>query len=155
MTETDEIAAWLREQAEADLEAAGKATPGPWAAPVREVNGGVVFSLSYPEGANGYVGGVPVLSEDERRSWSDQEHIARHDPLTETARAESVLAVLDDYAATMAVKDSIEAKLAAGKNPGPNAGYLEALRELVVYDSVVRLLAAGYRYREGFNPGWL
>jgi len=101
----DEIAAWLRAQAEADAWRAEKAA------------------------------GVFMDS-----------------PRTGAARAESVLAVLDDYAATLAVKEVIEAKLRAGEDPGTNAGYLEALRELAVYRSVTRRLAYGYRHREGYKP---
>lgn len=106
MSEDEEIASWLREQAEYDGWRAGRA--------------GVFVS----------------------------------DPRTEAARAEAILAVLGDYAATLAVKDGVEAKLAAGRNPEPNDSYLEALRELAVYRLVARRLAYGYRSREGYKLEW-
>ena len=99
----DEIAAWLREQAEADLRRAEK-TAG----------------------------------------------VFMDNPRTGAARAESVLAVLDDYAATLAVKERCEAKLRAGGELPPDSDYLDALPELSVYESVARELAYGYRHRGGF-----
>lgn len=184
MSETDEIAAWLRAQAEADLAAAkiisdGGFEPERWDTwPPGQVNppsdpgsAGVSAAIGQEDVyTSGWVqirawdheigsepdedpapGAVPVLAELGRRQF---DHVIRHDPRTEAARAESVLAVLDDYVATLAVKEGTEAKLRAGEEPGPNAGYLDALRELAIYGSVVRLLAAGYRHREGYKESW-
>lgn len=146
MSEIDEVAAWLRSQAEADLAAAGAATPGPWEFEGDDPTDDELYSTRDE-------GRLPTVAWTRDRAVANGRHMERHDPLTEAARAESVLAVLDDYAATLAVKERAEAKLRAGEDPGPNAGYLEALRELAVYGSVLRRLASGYRHREGYKPG--
>jgi len=69
---------------------------------------------------------------------------------TETARAESVLAVLGAYERTAAIANPPECP--QGETAGRD--YLDALREVAVLDYVVRLLAAGYRSREGFKETW-
>lgn len=140
MTEVDEIAAWLRAQAEADIEAAGKATPGPWHSRNlgRHDLGAVIRKTGETPVARVPVG--PALGTFEGgHGAADSAHAARHDPLTETARAESVLAVLKLYDVAVTVA---EAKAGPAKSA-------EIMR------LVVRDLAAGYRHREGFEAGWL
>jgi hypothetical protein len=98
----DEIAAWLRTQAEAD----------PWRA-------------GRPSG---------VFVDDLR---------------TEAARAESVLAVLVEYEG--AAGFDLEAGVSEGRD------YDERERDDAVKDAlghVVRLLAYGYRRREGWKEAW-
>ena len=84
------------------------------------------------------------------RNVANGRHMERHDPLTETARAESVLAVLDDYDRTAVIANPPECP--QGETAGRD--YLDALRELAALDHVVRLLAYGYRHREGFKEEW-
>lgn len=93
------LAAFIAARLDEDEAIARAATPGPWAAPARVMDGNVVTSLTYPGGANGYVGGVPVMSDDESRSWADQEHIARHDPgrvLREVEAGRAILAMYEE-----------------------------------------------------------
>jgi hypothetical protein len=93
----DEVAAWLRVQAEADIWRAEKAA------------------------------GVFMDS-----------------PRTEAARAESVLAVLDEHEAAAALAEAEAAGL---------RGVL-ARACLGTLGRTVLLLAYGYRYREGWREGW-
>lgn len=159
MSETGEIAAWLRAQAVADIEAAGKATPGPW-----KDDGSPARMVFQPAGTRG-VAWCSNARPDE--DLANSAHIARHDPLTETERAQSVLAVLDLYEQTLAIVEQlpltvppagVPAVLRPGLTPG-QAGisardYLDAKRELAVLEPVVRMLAAGYRHREGYKEPW-
>lgn len=125
----DEIAAWLRAQAEADIKAAGVATDGPW-----EIDGSAIRGA-----ARSYSGGKPRDVLVVKHTWRQEaEHVIRHDPRTEAARAESVLAVLRLYDVAVTVA---EAKAGPAKSA-------EVLR------LVVRDLAAGYRFREGFKEEW-
>jgi hypothetical protein len=71
-------------------------------------------------------------------------------PRTEAARAESVIAVLDDRERTAAIASPAECP--QGEIAGRD--YLDALRELAVLDRVVRLLAAGYDSRDGYKEEW-
>lgn len=180
MSEVGEIAAWLRAQAEADLAAAriisdGGFEPERWDTwPPRQVNppgDPVSADVSAAIGqdaaySSGWVqirawdhviggepdedpspGAVPVLAEVGRREF---EHVIRHDPRTEAARAKSVLAVLDDYTVTAAIANPPECP--QGEIAGRD--YLDAKREVAALDHVVRLLAAGYRHREGYKESW-
>jgi hypothetical protein len=132
----DEIAAWLRAQAEADLEAAQKATPGPW-----EFEGDVpdVGDLYSAHDEN-----LRTVARTRDRQVANGQHMERHDPLTEKARAESVLAVLDEHAR---LNDSIWCRTCdpAGES-GDSAAWYPC--------RTVRLLACGYRHREGFKEAW-
>lgn len=123
----DEIAAWLRAQAEADLARAQAATPGEWAA----LDGGVMSIEDETQ--------WPVSITQSRRDRADRVHIAAHDPRTEVARAESVLAVLDAYETGRKLAE------AAWEQDGD---WVRGLRR------AVRLLAYGYRHREGYEEGW-
>ena len=153
MSEAGEIAAWLRKQAEADIEAAEASAPGPWILEEETGGFGPVAWISMPFGHPAVPGATCGLTRYMPLGAQDAEtarHIARHDPLTETARAESVLAVLDDYERTAVIANPPECP------QGETAGcdYLDALRELAALDHVVRLLAYGYRRREGFKEEW-
>jgi hypothetical protein len=107
----DEIAAWLRAQAEADLWRAGRAA-------------GVFID----------------------------------DPRTEIARAESLLAVLGAYEGAtwrLAAEQSDFGDWVRGSAPvvrpdfaGPNPKLIPGLAR------AIRLLAYGYRSREGWQDGW-
>jgi Family of unknown function (DUF6221) len=143
MSEVGEIAAWLRAQAEADIEAANAATPGPWEFEGDDPTDDELYSTR-DENL------LPTVAWTRDRNVANGRHMERHDPLTETARAESVLAVLDDYARTAAIANPPQCP--QGEIAGRD--YLDAKRELAALDHVVRLLAYGYRRREGFKGEW-
>ena len=150
MSETAEAAAWLRAQAEADIvaaEEAGLSSPAPWAATGEDI----VSATDDP-----FYRGICAANAN----GAEAEHIVRHDPLTEAARAESVLAVLDLYEQTVAAveRSPLPGSLCGGLQPrqaGVSArDYLDARRGLAALGPVVRLLAAGYRRREGWKESW-
>jgi hypothetical protein len=133
---SSEIAAWLRVQAQADIKAAKAATPGPWA---NSEPGPWIDASS---------AGIIVQT----RVGEDAAHIARHDPLTEEAQAESVLAILDEHE-----------EIGRNSRGGPicnvcvNIG-IESANDAEFYATypcrTVRLLAYGYRYRPGYVQEW-
>jgi hypothetical protein len=133
----EEIAAWLRKQAEEDKAAAERATDGPWSIDGMTVRGTTRAYSGAREGE------VLVIAH----TWPQESgHITRHDPRTEGARAESVLAVLGEYDAAVAV---INAGLASGMGVGPGGtATAKALRR------TVGLLARGYRFRPGYDERW-
>lgn len=104
----DEVAAWLRAQAEADIKAAGD---------------GKAYYCEYCLELHA----VPVKAQDE------------------AARAESVVAVLDDFEATWKL-----AEAAWEHEAGVHSLYDQA-RTL---KRTVRKLAYGYRFREGYEEAW-
>jgi hypothetical protein len=79
-----------------------------------------------------------------------------NDPRDTIARCEFELAMLDDYAATLAVKENVEAKLRRGEEPSSSEGrdYMDAGRELCAYESVARRLGYGYRHWPGYKAEW-
>jgi hypothetical protein len=132
------MSVWLREQAEADLSAAKAATPGPWEFEGDDPTDDEVFDVPHCR---------PVaFTRGDARQVANGQHIARHDPLTEAARAESVLAVVREYEAAALIFD------ANRERPG-GAGHsvFGLVRGL---QRVMRLLALGYRYREGYRQEW-
>lgn len=138
----DECAAWLRGQAEADVKAAGNATPGPWEFEGDDPTDDELWTAH--DGEHGdQVGNVVAYVRGRDRTVANGRHMERHDPRTEAARAESVLAVLDLYAAT----------LTADGSAGPG-GRLVIDGRLSALHRTVRLLAYGYRYREGWQKTW-
>jgi hypothetical protein len=142
VSETDEIAAWLRAQAVADIGVAGTATPGPW-----KDDGSPACMVFQPAGTRG----VAWCSNGRHgEDLANSAHIARHDPLTEATRAWSVLAVLDDRDRTAAIAGPVECP----QGEAAARDYLDARRELAVLDQVVRLLAHGYQHRKGFKERW-
>lgn len=129
----DEIAAWVRRQAEEDLAAAGEATPGPWEFEGDDPTDDELYS-AHDENL------LPTVAWTRDRQVANGRHMERHDPPTEAARAESVLAILDLYDATLTADGS------AG--PGERLvidGRVSALSR------TVRLLAWGYRRRDGYK----
>lgn len=144
MSEEDEIAAWLREQAEADFRAA-MPEKVPCLAPVPSVE----WHAEGTRVIDGNGAQVAVF-----RTAREAAHAARQSPEAAMGAAHAVRTVLDDYAVTLAVKENCEAVLRAGGKLPLNSGYLEACRELAVYESVTRKLAYGYRHRDGYQPGW-
>jgi hypothetical protein len=84
------------------------------------------------------------------------EHVIRNDPRNAVARLEAELAILDLYAATLAITQKPpvmpEGHPAAGMISARD--YLDAKRELAVLEPVVRLLASGYKHRPGYQEEW-
>ena len=135
----EEIAAWLRAQAEADLTLARSAGGGEWHTLCRcegECDG--TSPCEEVEGDD-----IRIYAEGGHDCWQ-ADHIAAHDPRDEIARAESVLAVLDEHAR---LDDSIWCRTC---DPGGESGDSAAWYPC----RTLRLLAYGYRHREGWQDGW-
>jgi hypothetical protein len=102
-----------------------------------------------------YTSGVAVLAELGRREF---DHVRLHDPRTEAARAQSALAVLDELAAARARKAAEDADFAAwasGESTGPRPGFEGPSPALIPgLERTVRLLASGYRHRDGYREAW-
>jgi Family of unknown function (DUF6221) len=153
---SSKLIAWLRQQAEADKTAAASATPGPWVFEGDDPADDELYSTHdehlYPT--------VAYTRDGIRgnRQVANGRHMERHDPLTEAARADAVLAVLD------ALEDAVQRRTAeqadfgawvrgetTGKRPefpGPHPALIPGL------ELTVRLLATGYRHREGYKEEW-
>jgi hypothetical protein len=163
---SDGLVPWLRRQAEGDLAAARIISAGGFApqwwdtSPPGQVNpeahpaSGAVTAVigQEPESSCGwvplwvrdqvlgeppddYASGVAVLAKLGRREF---DHVRRHDPRNEAARAESVLMLLDLYGRQCG-------------RIGENA--MEEDRAWTL-GTVVSMLAAGYRHREGWKEEW-
>jgi hypothetical protein len=147
----EEIAEWLRGQAEEDIARAGAATPGPWEFEGDDPTDDELFTVH--DGEHGdLVGDLVAYTRGtlrrgtEGRQVANGRHMERHDPLTETARAESVLAVLDAYEAARKLAEAAwEQEDEAAHSLGDQARAL---------GRAVRLLAYGYRHREGGQETW-
>lgn len=145
----DDMVVWLGVQLDADEQAAKAATPGPWSS---DPTGTVCADVDLePDGSGGEIlppGGPREVAEcyrDERvgERGANADHIARHDPS----------AVLADVAAKKAIVDNcateirhVDRRLAAGL-PVALACSGFALQTL-------KMLAAGYRHRDGYDEGW-
>ena len=106
MSETDGIAAWLRAEAEADIEAAGKATPGPWEFEGDDLTDDELFTVHEDDsGREVRYGDTVAYVRGGDRNVANGHHMERHDPLTEISKRgrSRLLAVLDDYARTAAI----------------------------------------------------
>jgi hypothetical protein len=129
----NEMVTWLRAEIEADKRAASAkvirlrwtADPEPWEAGAT----GIVDEQGGPVAA--------VIGDYAAR------HILRQQPLGTIARCDAELAILRerDAAATMF----------GGARDHDGGGVFGALRAL---DHAVRLLAYGYRHRNGYKPEW-
>lgn len=94
-----------------------------------------------------HAGGRPGEVLVVKHTWPQEAgHITRHDPRTETARAESVLAVLGEYEAAVTVMESQRVR-----PEGVGPGVFACVRTL---HRTVRLLAWGYRSREEYKETW-
>jgi hypothetical protein len=141
-----EIAAWLKAQAEADKAAAGAATPGPWEFDDGDTDGEVFETEDCHPVAYCRSGGDWRHPDAISRTDANGRHVALHDPRTEAARAESVLLVIGEYEVAALTFE------ASREKPG---GVPESIYGLVRgLGRVVRLLAWGYRHREGYQQGW-
>ena len=141
---------WLRQAITERLELARKATQPPW----------------MPEGDDPTDDEIWIDGEDDGwrevicrgpRSHENMLHIAANDPRDVIARCEAELGILDLYAATAALVQSLpvmpEGRPYAGKISARD--YMDARRELCVLEPVVSFLAAGYRFHPGYaEAGW-
>jgi hypothetical protein len=181
-----EIAGWLRGQAEADFRAAriisdGGFEPQWWDTdPPGQVNpqghpGSAAVTTAIGEDEESsygwvplwvrdqvigqppddYTSGVAVLAELGRREF---DHVRRNDPRTGAARAQSVLAVLDELAAAKARKAAEDADFAAwssGQSAGPRPDFEGPSPTLIPgLERAVALLATAYRHRPGYQDAW-
>lgn len=121
----DELAAWLRRQAEEDRAAARRAL---------NVRGEWYLAMQQAHACTDTVEIGPAY-----------QHLVAHDPRTEIARAESVLAVLGAYETTW------QAAEASWHQEDGNSSLRDQARGL---RRAVRRLAWGYRYREGYLSAW-
>jgi hypothetical protein len=140
----DEIAAWLRGQAEADIRAAAAATSGPWEFEGDDPTDDELFTVC-EDGPAARFGDTVAWVRGGNRNVANGQHMERHDPLTETARAESVLAVLGAYETAWSLA---EKSWDREESDQPLYDQARALRR------AVRLLAYGYRYRDGYKEEW-
>ena len=131
--DVNEMAAWLRAEVEADKRAASAkvialrwaADPEPWEAGAT----GIVDEQGGPVAA--------VIGDYAAR------HILRQQPLGTIARCDAELAVLRERDAA--------AGMFGGARDRDGGGVFGALRAL---DHAVRLLAHGYRLRDGYRQEW-
>ena len=147
MTEVGEVAAWLRKQAEADIKAAAEATPGPWEFEGDDPTDDELFAAGEDSPAARF-GDVVAYVRGGDRNVANGRHMERHDPRTEIARAESVLAVVAEYERHAS---AFGASVKAGRTVQGSIGVRLTVR---TSGHDVRLLAFGYRRREGWRPEW-
>jgi hypothetical protein len=180
----DELVPWLRREITADMDAAriigaggfepqrwdteppGQLNPAVMPLPVRNaVNAALVPDeedreareclphwvqvaaydrmLGEPPEADCRDSDLPVMLVDDGRR--QVEHVIRNDPRSRVADLEAKFAALDLYERVRADdKGAHEACGAAGSRTG-----------LAVARDFLRLMASGYRHREGFKAGWL
>ena len=82
----------------------------------------------------------------------DLAHIAIHDPRDTIARSEAELALLDQIDI---YTSQAEAASADASEDSPNPLVSVFVFNLGALIGAARLLAGGYRHREGFDPDWL
>lgn len=143
-----EAVAWLRSQIEGDkaaAEAAHRAGEGHWwRCTTSDVHGtnrpvGALYGGQPAYDADGEVfGGTTIVVYDEGRPTDEQfAHIALHDPQDVIADCEAKLAILDEC----------DLLLKVGIAYPDEAGPESATR-------IVRLMAQGYRHRDGYTQHW-
>ena len=146
----DELVTWLRRRimerkylAEHTMELGNAAE---WT----ELSSGVLMTIA-PDAPQDNWDGIHPLGDSSLTRLMEA-----NDPQDTIARCESELAILDDYAATRAVKENSEAKMRRGEELSPSEGrdYMDVGRELCVYESVARRLGFGYRHWEGYREAW-
>jgi hypothetical protein len=103
---------------------------------------------------------IVVYDEGAPSGWQF-DHIAANDPRDVIARCEAELAILDLYEQTAVLVTAPPAVTAAqwpGAGPQPGMisalDYQDARRELAVLGPVIRMLAYGYRHRDGYREEW-
>lgn len=141
---TDDKVAWLGVQLDADEQAAKAATPGPWGISNSEMLG--ILQLDhFADGSIKYGDDVveAIGPETDPAAVANAEHIARHDPAAVLADIAAKRAIVDGCAAEIRHADG---RIAAGL-PANMVCSEFALRTL-------KLLAAGYRHRDGYEAGW-
>lgn len=144
----DEIAAWLRKQAEADKAAAEALIGDGWTGMWRIDRYGAVHDCGFGEEllkgvVHDRASWRSVDVAKVRRAQAEAAHVKIHEPAGEVARAESVLAVLDDYETAWKLAEAAwEQEDEAAHSLGDQARTLKR---------TVRRLAYGYRHREGYK----
>lgn len=156
MSDLTEMVAWLGGQIELDKSAALNATPGGWGADIPST---AEDSDPYPTSISSLNGAKVVSSTGPGSAVSidDALHIARHDPQNVIADCDAKLAIIDNYADTTHIRDEAAERIrAAGDHPAAEDldTWDRAQREIPVMEHWVRLLAQGYRHRDGYREEW-
>ena len=141
-------AAWLRQVIEGDKAAALAATPGPWAFEGDDITDDELYSVH--NGEHGDLVGQTVAFTRDRQVENGQ-HMARQNPLNVIARCESDLVLLDLH---KPVSDEYvdgdgdtRDSLLCDECDNCGAAFNWPCR-------TARLLARGYRHREGYADHW-
>jgi hypothetical protein len=148
--------AWLRQVIEGDKAAAEAATPGPWAFEGDDPTDDDLYSVH--EGEHGdLVGQTVAFTRD--RQVENGEHMARHDPQDALARCESDLALLDLHFPVAYEPPWQRPGWTECGECGPNDGSSEFVTVPAAGESfypcqTVRLVASGYRHRDGYAEHW-
>lgn len=143
----NDLVGWLRREIEADKAAALKALPGPWRAEP--------YVYGKPEDGWGDPTNWEVLStqgtvvshqayEGGGADGPDALHIARHDPQDVIARCDAELAILDEH-------EDIDGHCETCGNYDPTGLHEHSVAAPC---RTVRLLAQGYRHRDGWQADW-
>jgi hypothetical protein len=142
----DELAAWLRRQAEQDFAQARDLIESEAAAPEWSEPASGVLYTGPPTADDAWAGTFAIGDSRITR------FIAGHDPRTEIARAQSVLLTLDEHAeagvSTYGIPEC-RACLEKGWRPGPCGD--DGTPNAAWPCRTVRLLAFGYRCRDGYK----
>lgn len=134
----DELTAWLRATIQGDKALAEAAPPAPWTANTEHDEVLAADGIAVAEGF--------ALSGRQLRAAVD--HITRHDPRDTIARCEADLELLDEHkhAITHSGLECLSCHVHYGSNGSVRSG--------AGYCRTVRLLAYGYRHRDGWQEGW-
>ena len=154
---SEEIAAWVRKQANGDLAHCRDLIESEAAAPEWSEPSSGVLVTGPPEHDDTWAGTFAIGDSRIVR------HVIAHDPRTEIARAESVLAILDEHY-ILARDDrngayeefSVVPAGLTDHGCGCVTCHYQGFGAVQAYGTcrTVRLLAWGYRHREGWEPEW-
>ncbi|MER7361907.1 DUF6221 family protein [Nonomuraea wenchangensis] len=169
-----EMLSWLRSTITAELEAAraaDKVSPGPWVnrgqageGEAWQIHGALTddCEAEWDEEKQDFVPiGVRVATlnyDDGGGVWEREaaDHIVLQQPRDTIARCEAGLALLDLH--QHEETSSVAVRLVGGKCQPFGCGICHEKDQIVWGEGIcatVRLLASGYRHREGFKPEWV
>ena len=153
---------WLREQVTQRMETARRANEGPWSAwKVTPAWAGfkedalAPAELACVEDAYDYVMFVALrFGLDAEENGANAAHMALNDPQDVIARCEAELAILDAHAFDTTGKFGSEGPPRCTTCLSDRDGYEEQWEADPWPCQTVRLLASGYRHREGYAEHW-
>lgn len=154
MTDTDQLAVWLREAMDAAERDAKEATPGPWV--VRGLGRHDQAAIVQDSGARNAMSlpiGPAFMDAQGSRATADARHAARHDPAAVLRRIAADRKLLDLHTTPHTVVElAVEpvGELFCGECGGPCTHMGEAECEICGQDGcdTVRLLAEGWGWTE-------